>query len=198
DYALAYAGLGDSYNVMSFYDVLSPRDTFPKAKAAVVKALEIDPRLSEAHSSIAYVRWKYDHDWSGAEVEFRRAIELSPNYVTAHHWYALFLADLARMEQAKAEIQRAVQVDPLSLIVNSAEAGIFYRARQYDRALEQYRKTLEMDPNFFSAHREIGKVYAQQGNYEKAIAESQKARQLAPNDMHVLGFLGHAYAVSGR
>jgi len=197
-YALAYAGLGDSYNIMSWYDVLSPRDAFPKAKAAVLKALELDPRLAEAHTSLAYIQSNYDHDWSAAEAEFRRAIELNPNYVTAHHWYALFLRDSARMEEAKAEIRRAMQVDPLSLIVNDADAAIFYNAREYDRALEQYQKTLEMDPNFLPAHREIGFTYEQQGDYEKAIAELQKARQLAPNDMHVLGWLGHVYAVSGK
>ncbi len=197
-YALAYAGLGDSYNIMSYYDVLSPQDAFPKAKAAIMKSLEIDPSLAEAHTSLAYIRYNHDHDWSAAEAEFRRAIELNPNYVTAHHWYALFLRDSARMEEAKAEIRRAMEVDPLSLIVNDADAIIFYTAREYDRALEQYRKTLEMDPNFLPAHREIGFTYEQQGDYEKAIAELQKARQLAPNDMHVLGWLGHVYAVSGK
>ncbi len=197
-YALAYAGLGDSYSIMSWYDVLSPRDAFPKAKAAVLKALELDPRLAEAHTSLAYIQSNYDHDWSAAEAEFRRAIELNPNYVTAHHWYALFLRDSARMEEAKAEIRRAMEVDPLSLIVNDAAGAIFYNAREYDRALEQYRKTLEMDPNFLPAHREIGFSYEQQGDYDKAVAELQNARQLAPNDMHVLGWLGHVYAVSGK
>ena len=197
-YALAYAGLGDSYSLMSFYDVLSPADTFPQAKAAVTKALEIDSRLAEAHTSLAYIRMSYDRDHREAEAEFRRAIELNPNYVTAYHWYALFLANLGRIEQAKAEIQRAMQVDPLSLIVNDAYAIILYMAREYDRALEQYRKTLEMDPNFLPSRREIGMVYRQQGEYEKAIIEFQKARQLAPNDIHLVGWLGHAYALRGK
>jgi len=197
-YALAYTGLGDAYNIMGWYDVLSPEDSFSRAKGAVLKALEIDPGLAEAHNSLAYIREHYDHDRPDAEAEFRRAIELNPNYGTAHHWYALFLRDSGRIEEAKAEIERAMRIDPLSLIINMAYAAILYNAREYDRALLQYQKTLDMDPSFFPARREIGRVYEQQGDYDKAIAEFQKARQLAPNDTHLLAWLGYVYAVSGK
>jgi serine/threonine protein kinase/tetratricopeptide (TPR) repeat protein len=198
NYALAYAGLGDSYNLMGYYGARPPRDMVPQARAAVQKALEIDPSLAEAHTSLARILLIYDHNWPGAEAEFRRGIELNPNYVTGHQWYAMLLAFSGRMEEAKTQIQLALKLDPLSLIVNDAYALILDYAREYDRALEQYRVTLEMDPNFLPARREIGMVYEQQGKYEQAIAEFQKARQLAPHDMYVAGWLGHAYAASGK
>jgi TolB-like protein/Tfp pilus assembly protein PilF len=198
NYALAHAGLGDSYNLMSYYDVNAPRVTLPKAEAEVKKALEIDPELAEAHASFGRILGMYDHDWAGAEAEMHRALELNPNYVTAHQWYAMLLAFSGRMDEAKAEMRRAVEADPLSLIANDAEALIFFYAREYDRALEQYKSTLEMDANFLPSHREIGMVYEVRGEYKQAIAEFQRARELAPGDLHAIGWLGQAYARDGN
>jgi TolB-like protein/Tfp pilus assembly protein PilF len=197
-YALAHAGLGDSYNLMSYYDVNAPRVTLPKAEAEVKKALELDPDLAEAHASFGRILGMYDHDWAGAEAEMRRALELNPNYVTGHQWYSMGLAYSGRMDEAKAEMRQAVEADPLSLIANDAEALIFFYAREYDRALEQYKSTLEMDANFLPSHREIGMVYEVRGEYKQAIAEFQRAHQLAPGDLHVLGWLGQAYARDGN
>ena len=197
-YALAYAGLSDSYALLAPYSGLPPKEAFTKAEAAAMKALEIDEQLAEAHASLAFVQQSYELNWLGAEREFKRAIELNPNYATAHHWYALYLVCLGRIEEAKVEIQRALQLDPLSLVINSAAGRVLYLARQYDQAIEQYRKTLEMDQNFFPPLREIGMPYEQKGQYREAITAFQKARAMAPDDMYVAGWLGHAYAISGN
>jgi TolB-like protein/Tfp pilus assembly protein PilF len=197
-YALAYAGLSDSYALVAPYSGLPPKEALTKAEAAAMKAVEMDEQLAEAHASLAFVQQSYELNWLGAEREFKRAIELNPNYATAHHWYALYLVCLGRIEEAKVEMQRALQLDPLSLVINSAAGRVLYLARQYDQAIEQYQKTLEMDQNFFPPLREIGMPYEQKGQYREAITAFQKARAMAPDDMYVAGWLGHAYAISGN
>jgi len=196
-YALAYTGLADCYNVFSAYGMLSPKESFPRAKAAATRALEIDDNLAEAHTSLAQFKYYYDWDWAGAESEFRRAIELNPNYATAHQWYAIALAAMGRMDEAMREIKRAQELDPLALIVNVNAGWIFYHARQYDQSIEQMRKSLDMDPNFARAHWAISEPLEQQQKYEEAIAELQKARQLDETPI-MLALLGHVYAASGR
>src|SRR5262249_18611448 len=151
-YARAYAGLGDSYNLMGYYDVSPPRDTLPLARAAVQKALDLDPNLAEAHASLARVQGVYDHDWGGAGGGARRAIQLDANYETAHQWYAMLLAFTGRIDEGKAEMQRAVKADPLSLIANDADGLLSFYARKYDQALAQFKNTLEMDANFLPTH----------------------------------------------
>lgn len=197
NYALAYAGLADSYILLSMYGALPPKESLPRAKAMATKALEIDEKLAEAHISLAFARMTNDRDWSGAEVEFKRAIELNPNHATAHHWYAEYLASVKRHDEAIAEIERAQELDPVSLIVHTEVGRHFYYARQYDRAIEQLRKAVEMDPNFARAHQYLGRTYVKKGMYEEAVAECQKAWQL-DNTPRTLGFLGYAYAVSGK
>ncbi len=197
NYALAYAGLADSYILLSMYGALPPKESLPRAKAMATKALEIDEELAEAHISLAFARMTNDRDWSGAEVEFKRAIELNPNHATAHHWYAEYLASLKRHDEAIAEIERAQELDPVSLIVHTEVGRHFYYARQYDRAIEQLRKAVEMDPNFARAHQYLGRTYVKEGMYEEAAAECQKAWQL-DHTPRTLGFLGYAYAVSGK
>ncbi len=196
-YALAYAGVADCYNVLPSYGMLSPKESFPRARAAATRALELDDKLAEARTSLAYLKNWYDWDWSGAEREYRQAIELNPRYVTAHQWYALELAQMGRMDEAIREIKRAQELDPLLLIVNVNAGWIFYHARQYDQAIDQMRKSLDMDPNFARGHWAISEPLEQQQRYEEAIAELQKARQLDETPI-MLAFLGHVYAVTGK
>ena len=197
-YALAYVGLADTYVIMPFYAAGAPEDCYPKAKAAAKKALEFDGKLSEAHASLAYILHVYDLDFDGSEKEFQRAIELNPNYATAHHWYGIeLLASLGRFDQAILELKRALELDPLSLPINGALGRIYYLARRYDEAIEQLRKTLEMNPDFYYAHWILGSALVAKGATGEAIGEYEKARALS-NDPMVLGLLGRAYASSGK
>ena len=146
---------------------------------------------------MAYIKYQYEWDFSGAESEYRKSIELAPNYSTAHQWYAIELAGLGRMDEAIREITRAQEIDPTSLIANVNAGWIFYHARQYDRAIEQMRKSLEMDPNIARGHWAISEPLEQEHRYDEAIAELQKARQLDETPI-MLALLGHVYAVSGK
>ena len=182
NYALAYAGLTDSYSLLgSSTGGLSPKETFSKAKAAAVKALEIDDTLAEAHAALALVHLRYDWDWSATEREIKRAIALNPNYATTYHWYADYLVVMGRLDEAIAQIKRAQELDPLSLIINTVVGLRLYHARQYDQAIEQCQKTLEMDPNFAQAHFALGEAYEQKAKYEEAIAALQKATTSFPH-----------------
>jgi eukaryotic-like serine/threonine-protein kinase len=194
-YAMAYAGLADTYALLNKYRVLSTKDSFPKARAAAMKALEIDETLAEAHSSLALVKLHYEWDWEGAEKEFKRAIELNPSYATAHQWYGGYLLAMGHFEEAIAELERAQEIDPLSLIIN-ADLGLpYYFARRYDQAIEQYRKTLEMDPNFNQARIYLGWAYEQKNQLDEAIAVFEIVCLQSDSP---LASLGHAYAISGR
>ena len=198
NYALAYTGLADSYMLFGRFGVVPPRESMPKAKAAAIRALEIDDELAEAHTSLGYIKKEYDWDFVGAEAELKRAIQLNPNYPTAHFWYALYLAEtFGRHDEALAKIERAQELEPLSLIMSTDHGMILYLARRYDQAIEQFRKTLEMDPNFFRAHLWLGRAYVQKGMYKEAVEEFQRARQLDDKPL-VLAGLGHAFAASGR
>src|SRR5882724_2113082 len=195
NYALAYSGLADSYSVPQ--NPIAPRDRMPKAKAAAMKAIELDDTLAEAHASLGNVKHIYDWDFAGAEKEFKRAIELNSNYTSAHHFYALLLASLGRWQEANDQIKRALELEPFSLIINSSAGRILYLEREYDQAIEQLRKALELDPNFARAHFFLGQVYQQKGLNEQAVAEFQKALQLDVNQ-YLLAGLGYAYATSGK
>src|SRR6266849_3477090 len=197
NYALAYAGVAEAYALLPGYSAGTPRDCYPKAKAAAKKALELDETLAEAHTTLAMAIWLYDFDSSLATREFQRAIELNPNYATAHHWFSLGLASLGRFDDAIAEGKRAVELDPLSLVINADLGADYYLARRYDEAIAQQRKTLEMDPGFYYAHFILGEALAAKGAFEPAIEEYRKAHAL-DDDPWVLGLLGHAYASSGN
>ena len=198
-YALAYAGLADTYSLMSDYSIVPPREAMPKARAAAERALALDESLAEAHTSLAFVRMAYDWQWEAAGRDFERALELSPNYATAHQWYASYLVQVGRFGEALSEIKRAQELDPLAPII-SANAGLYhYYARQYDRAVEQLRKTIEVDEQFGVAHLYLGYVYLQQpGRTAEAVAEFQKAQDYMGEDPETLSALGHAYAAAGR
>ncbi|MGB2888579.1 MAG: tetratricopeptide repeat protein, partial [Candidatus Acidiferrales bacterium] len=197
-YALAYAGLADSYSVLSDYGFVAPKEGYPRAKEAALKALQLDETLAEAHTSLASVKTSYDWDWSGGEREFQRAIALNPSYATAHHWHAVTLMIMGRSEEAIAEVKRALELDPLSLIINRTLGQVFYLARQYDQAIEQLRKTLEFDPSFVRAHSFLGLAYIQKFMYKEGIAEFEKELVVSPGTPYALSVLGYAYAAAGR
>jgi TolB-like protein/DNA-binding winged helix-turn-helix (wHTH) protein/Flp pilus assembly protein TadD len=176
-YARAYAGLADSYALMSSYNFGAPNELIPKARSAALRALELDDRLAEAHTSLALIDENYDWDWGAAEKEFRRAIQLNPNYATAHHWYAELLSFQGRFEKALAESERARQLDPLSLIIATDHAAILYYARQYDRAIEQFRAVLERDPAFLKANMVVW-PYALKGMFAEALAQIDHWRSI--------------------
>ncbi len=198
NYALAYAGAADAYVWLPGYTAGTPRDCYPKAKAAATKALQLDDTLAEAHTTLALAIWLYDFDSAQAIREFQRAIELNPNYAIAHQQYGNnTLAALGRFDDAIVEGKRAVELDPLSLVINTDMGSDYYYARRYDEAIAQLRKTLEMDPGFYIAHLVLGQVLDAKGAREAAIVECQKARALN-DDPSVLGVLGRAYGLSGN
>jgi len=197
-FALAYAGLADSYVVPA--NRLPPREAMPKAKAAAIRALELDETLAEAHVSLGRVFAVYDWDWTSAEKEYKRAIELNPSYAIAHQWYGGYLAVMGRTSEAIAEKKRAVELEPLSLIINFELGLAFYYSRDYDRAIEQFQKTLELDQNFPPPHNFLPAAYEQKGMYSEAIAEFKKAIPLTAGSESSLSKagLGHVYAVTGK
>ncbi len=196
-YALAYAGLADSYGLLEAYGAASPADSFPQAKAAAKKALELDDTLAEAHTSLASVLNDYDFDFEQSLKEFERAIQLNPNYATAHHWYSSNLVALGQFDRAVAEEKRAVELDPLSLVINATLGNAYFFARRYDEAIAQLHKTIKMDPRFYLAHWTLGQVWQLKGNLNEAIAEYRKAVELN-DDPYVLALLGQAYARAGQ
>jgi tetratricopeptide (TPR) repeat protein len=197
-YAQAFAGLAESYVLLAVHSDMPPLDSSQKAKSAATRALEIDDTIAEAHTALAHVRFWYDWDWSGAESEFKRAIELSPNYPRVHNLYASYLIVMGRYQEAVSEVKRAQGLAPVSLPINVQVARVFYFAREYDAAIEQCRKVLEMDPNFGGAHQFLGRSYKQKQMYEEALTELQKARGFLADNAEVLSLIGYTYAVSGR
>jgi len=192
NYALAYAGLADCYNNLGAFNYVRPRDAYPRGKAAATKALELDEELAEAHASLARNKIAFDWDWSGARREFERALELNPNYGTAHYWYSYYYFAMGRLDAAAQEMKRAVDLDPLSLQINTEMGRALLYQRQYDAAIEQERKTLEMDPNFEGAHELLATAYLFKGSYADAITESQPVERWS-------GFvLARAYLKSGK
>ncbi|HEX6731329.1 MAG TPA: protein kinase [Pyrinomonadaceae bacterium] len=197
NFALAYAGLADTYVLLPGYGAGSPEESYPKAKSAAKKALEIDDDLAEAHAALANSLFLSDWNFAESNREFQRAIELNPNYAAAHHWYGGNLLIMAKFDDAIAEMNRAQELDPLSLIINTELGTTYLYARQYERSIEQLRKTLQMDQSFYFAHYSLGMAYVMKGSVEEGQAEYQKARQLN-DDPFVLALLGHSYAVSGK
>ncbi len=197
-YALAHAGLADTWHLLGDYSFLPPRETFPKATEAALNAIRLDDSLAEAHTALAYAKFLYDWDWERAESEFRRAIDLNPSYPTAHQWYGEFLAAMGRFGEAQAEIERALAIDPASLILNAEQGWIHYVAGDYDRAIELCRKTIDMEANFYPAHFWLGQASEKKGIYREAIAAYEKARFLSKGSPEVLASLGHAYAAAGE
>jgi len=199
-YAQAYSGLADTYALLGDwqYAVMTPKEALPKAKAAAIKALELDGALGEAHNSLAFCLDGFDWDLDSAGKEFRRAIELNPGYATAHHWYAWHLALLRRYDEALAEMRKAENLDPLSLIINADLAELLALAHSYDESILQSRKTIEMDANFALAHNHLGQAYLQKHMNDEAVAELQKAVQLSAGSPTCMANLARAYVASGK
>jgi DNA-binding winged helix-turn-helix (wHTH) protein/Tfp pilus assembly protein PilF len=199
NYALAYAGLADSYIGLTFYNFAAPHQAMAKAKEATMNALAIDNKLAEAHASLAHVLMNYDWNWPETEKEFKLSIELNPDYATAHQWYAVhYLTAMARPEEALQEMQRALKLEPTSLVMNSFMGATLYFAGRYDEAMEQCRRTIEMDTNFAVAHWHLGLAYEQKGMFDDAIAEFNKATTLSGDSPLMKASLGHALATAHR
>lgn len=176
-YALAYSALGDNYVVQPPYGTLSPREAYPRARAAAERALEIDSSLGEPYATLGHVLAVYAWDWDGAERAYRRALELNPNYATAHQWYAEYLSSVGRHEEAIAEIKRARELDPLSLVIATNVATMYYAARQYRKAEEAARKALELDPSRDSGHTQLGYICLATGRPEEALAHFEREQE---------------------
>ena len=199
-YAQAYSGLADTYALLGDwqYAVMTPKEALPKAKAAAIKALELNNALGEAHNSLAFCLDGFDWDFDSAGNEFRRAIELNPGYATAHHWYAWHLALLRRYDEAIVEMRTALNLDPLSLIINADLAELLALAHRSDDSIQQSRTTIEMDPNFGLAHNHLGQAYLQKHMNDEAVAELQEAVKLSGGSPTCIANLARAYAASGK
>ena len=196
-YALAYAGLSDSYTLLVVREAISSEEGFAKAKAAAARALEIDERLAEAHASLGHAML-HNWEWTRAEKELKRALELNSGYASAHHWYSEHLTAMGRCAESIAELTLAVDLDPLSLVINADLGRAFYYARQYDKVIQQEARTLEMDPNFWLSHINLGRSYTQKSLHSEAIAELRTAQSLSLGNTEVSAFLGFAYTAAGN
>jgi tetratricopeptide (TPR) repeat protein len=197
-YALAYSGLADCYSSLAESGLVPFKDGYLKAKDAALKAVALDDTLAEAHGSLALVKSSYDWDWSGADQEIRRAIELNPGYADAHRLHAEVLWQTGRLDEAISENKLTLELDPLSLSSNDTLGTAFFLARQYDRAIEQMAKTLELDPAFIDAYYFRGMAYMKKSMYREGMAEFEKGVAISPLNPEALTGLGYGYAVTGR
>ena len=196
-FAEAHSGVADAYAVLGFYDHLPPHDAFPRARAAAVRALEIDDQLAPAHASLGYVALYYDWEWQAAERELNRSIELNAGYSIGHQWLANYLVARGRFDQAVTAMRRAQEADPLSLIASAALGWIHYHRRDFDAAVQQCRRTIELNANFEQAWLWGGQAHEAAGRYNEALTMLQRAAELSNGSAAVLAALGHAHAVSG-
>ena len=197
-YALAYAGVADSYVLLGWNCYLPPKEAFSKGKADAMTALRLDPDLAEAHTALAALFWLHDWRWKDAETEFKRSLQLGPTYATANHWYAEYLMTMGRNEEAMARIEHSQELDPLSLIINVAVAWALYHARRYEAAIEQLRRTLELDPNYPVSYWILGLLLRKTGHYELAIREGEKGVKLSGGSPLLRAALAHTLAAAGR
>jgi serine/threonine protein kinase/Flp pilus assembly protein TadD len=197
-FSLAYSGLADTHNLLGFYCLLAPSETFPKAKAASLRALEIDATIAEAYASLGFANLYYDWNWQEARKNLTKAIELGPGYPTAHHWYAEYLVVMGRMEEALSEARQALEFDPFSLIMNVLLGWVFYYSGRFDQALDQFQKTLDMDPDFSPAHFFLGLTHVQNALFEEALEEFHRAKALFGDCPLMDTAIGHAYALWGK
>ena len=199
NFALGYVGLADSYIGLTFYDFAAPHETMPKAKESALKALALDNTLAEAHASLAHILMNYDWNWSAAEKEFKRSIELKPDYAQAHQWYAIHcLTATGRLEEAVQEMKKALELEPASLVMNTFMGATLYYAGHYDKAIDQCRRAIQMDPNFAAAHWHLGLAYQQKHDLDAATEEFKKAISLSGGSPLMRAALGGAYAASQK
>jgi DNA-binding winged helix-turn-helix (wHTH) protein/tetratricopeptide (TPR) repeat protein len=197
NYALAYCGLADGYFRLSNVH-FPPQEVLPKAKNAALRAVEIDPNLAEAHSSLALISVYYDHDWTRAELEYRRALELDPYLISAQQRYGSYLTFMGRFEESLRHYETALEMDPFSLQINMNLATTYYLRCEYERAVSHLIKTLELEPNYMPTHFVLGCAYIQQNRLDEAIAEFQQIYKLDEEAYLALGFMGYAYALAGQ
>ncbi|HKO99657.1 MAG TPA: protein kinase [Pyrinomonadaceae bacterium] len=197
NFALAYTGLAFCYLNQTDW-VFAPKDSVPKSRKAIENALRIDEMLAEAHTMKAMILLQYDWNWFGAEREFRRALEIDPDYALGRSFLAWHLAAMGRFDESIAEDKRALEIDPLSPAVNADLGWDFYFARRYEEGIEQLRKAVDLEPNYWVSHVLLGRCYEQKGRLDEAIAQFEKARQIESSIPEVLAALGHGYALAGR
>ena len=197
NYALAYSGMADAFMALGYYNYTPPKDSYPRAKAAARRALDLDPTLAEAHASLGFAGLFFDRNWAETGREFNRAIELKPGYPTGHQWYAWYLLVMERFDEALEEMRRAQELDPLSLIINDHLGYSLLLAGFPDEATAQLRKTIELDPEFSLAYWRLGFVFIETGRYAEAVTEFQRAVELSDGGL-ALGYLGLAYGFAGN
>jgi TolB-like protein/predicted Zn-dependent protease len=197
-YSRAWIGIADAWIFRGWYGLLAPRDVFPKARAATLKALEFDSTLAEAHASMGHIHLEFDHDWDAAEQEYRRAIQLDPRYPTGHHWYGGFLSAMGRHKEALRQAETARDLDPLSSIIQTWLGLRYYFARKYDAAIAEYVKAVDLDRDFAPAHWHLAWAYEAAGQHDEAVAEAERAVALDGNSLVYQASLGRAYARAGK
>jgi serine/threonine protein kinase/Tfp pilus assembly protein PilF len=197
-YALAYAGLADSYVLLGWNSYLPPKQAFPKGMAAAITALGLDMDLAEARTSLAALLWLHDWRWKEAQTEFKHTLELSPRYATANHWYAEYLMTMGKHAEASAVMKIGQESDPLSLIINVAAGWQLYCARRYDEAIEQLRRTVELDPIYPVTYWILGLLLRKTGHYELAITEGEKAVKFSGGSPLMRAALGHTFGAAGK
>jgi serine/threonine protein kinase/Tfp pilus assembly protein PilF len=197
-YAVAWAGIADSYTLLGEFGNISRKELYPKAKEAINKALAIDDGLAEVHTSLASILMFSEWDWANAEKEFKLALELNPNYATAHHWFSQWFLNMGRLEESLRMISRAAELDPVSQAILKDQGLTLYYNRQYDEAIALAVKTLELDPNYAAAHRLLSLAYQAKGMFAEAIVENEKWGALTGNKLEIAVTLAQLYAVSGR
>ena len=197
-YALAYAGVADSYVLLGWNSYLPPKEVFPKGKAAATTALQLDPNLPEAHASLAALLWLHDWRWDEAQVEFRRSLELDPAYPTANHWYAEYLMTMGKHAEVVSRMKKGQEFDPLSLIINVAVGWALYNARRYDEGIEQLRRTIELDPNYPVTYWILGLLLRKTASHELAMTEGEKGVKLSGGSPLMRAALAHTFAAAGR
>ena len=194
-FALAYVGIAEARSILGVFGIVAPRDTFPQARRAVDRALELAPELGEAHASLGHIKVQFEHDWSGAEAAFRRAIELNPNFPRAPQWLGLFLGYQGRFEESIAQLRRAQELEPAQPSYGALIGMVLMYHHRYDDAIEQLQLTLKMDPDFPTANTYLAATYLRRGEYEKAMEHLGRLKSFAPGSQ---GYLGQILALSGR
>jgi len=198
DWPLGYAGLADAYALMPWHAPMRASEAIPKARAAAERALEMDESLAEAHATMGQIATSYDWDWAAAEREYERALALSPNYATAHHWYAVHLLNMGRHHEALREVTTAQELDPLSIVISNVVGATHYFAEDLEQAETWLRKTLELDANFAMAHMFLARTLFLHGRLAEAIMEAREAARLSKNDYRSVATLGFVCAKAGQ
>jgi serine/threonine-protein kinase len=197
-YALAYAGLADAYRALSLSNDMPPDEFFPKSKAAARKAIDLDDHLAEGHAVLGFSMFWSDWNWTEAENQFRRALELNPNSADARWGYGHLLSNLGRHEEALSQMKLALELDPLSLMANTAYGGVLLHGGQTEEALNVFDRVFELDPNFWLAHHFASSAYIDRGMFQEAITEARKAKAIMKISTNPDAFLGYALSKSGK